>query len=435
MISHLRMALLGYRYDYSRSTDEKIVNEIHYSLRDKLDDVDDEIRRLSRTIAQYRAQLAMRHIASKLAFELASVFILPFFIPFCWLAFQLQEHSKTKRPCDGVKLVFAERFRRNPEIYVVPEDLKELTTVTQPLVHHRLSSSDAQIIGRLLLTAMCLRTPYPIQLALKCAFDIAAVRAAIMGHAPAFILVYWEFSCSLSFVTHAMAQQGVETYNVMHGDKHYYAKHAFFEVNRCYCWSSFYINIFKAEHARADFRLFTNPGFVISEDEKAYLLNNTASGIGIAAPHMATLVRHEDLGHEAGLAFAETVNALAATRPITIRPHPFYESDFVAIEPYLSDDVLVEPPSSKAARMFLLDHRFIVGTVSTLLLEAAHLDRQVVIISTPVTQDVESYHYLYSMPNVTLCTLDTLQETIENIDGGATLGQTGIASEQKPDMS
>ena len=82
MISHLRMALLGYRYDYSRSTDEKIVNEIHYSLRDKLDDVDDEIRRLSRTIAQYRAQLAMRHIASKLAFELASVFILPFFIPF-----------------------------------------------------------------------------------------------------------------------------------------------------------------------------------------------------------------------------------------------------------------------------------------------------------------------------------------------------------------
>ena len=245
-----------------------------------------------------------------------------------------------------------------------------------------------------------------------------------MDVAPRFILVYWEFSCSLSVVTHAMEQTGIETYNVMHGDKHYYAKHAFFEVHRCYCWNGFYVNLFKDEFVSADFRVFTNPRFELTEDERSYQAGHMPAGIGVAAPHMATLAGPNDDQASAASAFAAALNTLAATQAVTIRPHPFYSEDFTAIEGHLSSRVMIERPSEKPARLFLLDHKVIVGTLSTLLLEAAHLGCCVIVIDTPVMEDLKSYHYFYDMDNVTTCTLDDLPDTISTIDGGPDMGQT-----------
>ncbi len=430
MLSRLRMAMLGYRYDYDRPTNERIIASIFENLKDALNDPDDERRRLVRTLAQYRAQLATRPLLSKWIFELASIAALPFFLLTCWLAWQLQGRTKNAETIDGLQLVFAGRWRRNPEIFVVPEELREKVIVTQSLVRHRLSSTDARLISRLLVLSFGRSTPFPFQLALKCAVDIAAVRAAISCYSLSFILVYWEFSCSLSAITQAMAASGIETHNVMHGDKHFYAKHAFFEVHRCYCWNSFYADLFREEYASADFRLFTNPGFILSEEEKSYQALHPATGIGVAAPHLATLAKGDHETEEAARLFANTLNALTSEHPVTIRPHPFYQSKFKSLSTHLSDKVKIEHPSEKSARMFLLDHFVIVGTASTLLLEAAHLGRNVVIVNTPVMRDVESYHFLYGMKNVSLCTLDTLKDVIKTIDDGAPVGQTGPSPEQ-----
>ena len=423
-LSRLRMTLLGYRYDYNRTTDERIISSIQQQWGDSLTVPEDQQRRLSRTIAQYQAQLAMRPGFSKWLFEFASIITLPFFILACWTAYVLQGGSREKSTCDGVQLVFAERWRTNPEIFSVPDELASQSIVTRPLTRHRLSSSDVHVLWSLLGLGLSRATPFPIQLALKCAVDIAAVRVAVMDLAPSFVLVYWEFSCSLSAITQAMAQSTIETYNVMHGDKHYYAKHAFFEVSRCYCWNSFYVDLFREEFVSADFRQFTNPRFVLDKEEESYRSNHSPKGIGIAAPHMATLAARSDDTEAAAKKFANAINALAATDTVTVRPHPFYEEDFKTIKRHLSERVIVEHPAEKPARLFLLDHAAIVGTVSTLLLEAAHLGCQVVIIDTPVMEDVKSYHYLYKLENVTTSTLEDLKAIIAAIDDSAVVGQT-----------
>ncbi len=423
-LSLMRMKLLGYRYDYDRSVDEKIIAAIYTHMASALDGANEQKRRLSRTIAQYRAQLAMRPRLSIWAFEGASFFALPFYLFGYWITYVLRGGDRPTQTCGGVQLVFANRWRDNPEIFAVPGELADRTIVTKPLTHHSLKFSDVRLLAALLAQTIAQRTPFPFQLVLKCAVDIASVRAAVMQLKADFVLVYWEFSCSLSAITLALAHDGIETYNVMHGDKHYYAKHAFFEVDRCYCWNTFYVDIFKQEHVHAEFRVFTNPGFKLSESEKAYRAGNTAKGIGIAAPHIATLANRNDDQIEAAQEFSEAVNALAINHDVTIRPHPFYATEFNAIGKRLLAHVTIELPTSKPARMFLLDHTIIIGTVSTLLLEAAHVGTQVVILSTPVMTDVERYHYLYEMENVSTCTLDQLTDTIAAIDDEAPVGQT-----------
>ena len=422
--SRLRMRSLGYRYDYDRTIDERIVATIREDMGDDLNGPDDERRRLARTIAQYRAQLAMRPRTSLWVFEIASLFALPLFLAGSWIAYRVRGASKHARTCDGLQLVFANRWRDNPEIFAVPDDLKDRSIETECLTQHRLSNSDVRLVAALLVRAIALRVAFPFQLVLKCSVDIAAVRAALTRSRPRFILVYWEFSCSLSAIVQAIGQDGIETYNIMHGDKHYYAKHAFFEVDRCYCWNTFYIDIFQEEHVRADFRVFTNPGFVLSAEEESYCQGNAPTGIGIAAPHIATLSDRNGNQKDAADQFANAVNALAINHPVTIRPHPFYTREFDVIRSRLSSRVTIEHPTSKSARMFLLDYRVIVGTVSTLLLEAAHLGCKVVILSTSVMKNVESYHYLYKMENVFTSTLDTLTDTIATIDAGVMDEQT-----------
>ncbi|MDG2320593.1 MAG: hypothetical protein P8L79_10075 [Rhodospirillaceae bacterium] len=427
-ISRLRMNALGYRYEYNRAIDEKIISDIWTEMHTSLQKPDGRQRRFSRAMAQYRAHLAMRPRVSVWTFEIASFFVLPFFLLGCWATYVLQGGSRDSRALDGLQLVFASRWKNNPEIFVVPDGLTGKSIATQPLDHHRLSSNDSVLILQLLAQSIAQRTPFPFQLALKCAVDVAAVRGAVMRYSPKFILVYWEFSCGLSIITQAMNACGIETYNVMHGDKHYYAKHAFFEVDRCYCWNEYYADLFREEHARSDFQCFTNPGFVLSTAERAHLDNHQPCGVGIAAPHIATLVSQKDSREGAAVQFADAINRLAKTNNVTIRAHPFYADDFNTIRPGLSSDVKIESPDSKPARTFLLDHKIIVGTVSTLLLDAAHLGCQVVAISTAVMKDVEQYHYLYTLENVTTSTLEDLSETIAAIDAKTKVGQTSIAS-------
>jgi len=43
-------------------------------------------------------------------------------------------------------------------------------------------------------------------------------------------------------------------------------------------------------------------------------------------------------------------------------------------------------------------------------------------------KDVEQYHYLYTLENVTTSTLEDLSETIAAIDAKTKVGQTSIAS-------
>lgn len=425
-ISQLRMSLLGYEYNYDRQSNEAIVAEIFKILGQHLNDDNLDLRLMVRAMAQYRAQLAMRPRLSVWLFEVLSLIsLLPYLIVACVKEALIYKETR-RASTSGVRLVFAKRWRSNPEIFSIPDEIREDKIKTRLLKGHQLSAKDLGLIGKLARYTFALRTPFPFQFLLKCAVDLGSVRAALAGLRPKFVIVYWEFSCSLSFITLAMHQSAIETYNVMHGDKFYYAKHAFFEVTRCYCWNSYYVALFKEEHARADFRIFENDSFILTAKENEQRLNCRPGSIGIAAPHIATLAQTKTQEADAAQAFSSAINKLAETHRVKIRPHPFYDAEFETFRPHLMPKINIESPETTSPRQFLIENDIIIGTVSTLLLEAAHLGSNVIILETEVMASVQSYHYLYKMPNVHTARLAVLPEVVANIDARRELGQTRI---------
>ena len=242
--------------------------------------------------------------------------------------------------------------------------------------------------------------------------DISKVRPVLNRNAPQFIIVYWEFSCSLSYLTYILHKQNIKIYNVMHGDKHFYAKHAFFEVDKCFCWNEYYITLFKSVHARSEFIPFENPAFKITSEETKWLNENKPDKIGIVAPHTSTLTDNPVELRTYVIKFSQIINNLALKYDVIIRTHPHYNDDFNIFLKYLSKSITIERPSQREARLFILESRIIIGTVSSILIEAANLNKNVITIDTPAIETFQNYHYMYNLPNVHNSNLNCLYEKV-----------------------
>ena len=414
-IKKIQELLLGYRYNYDRLKNECIVNKVHLKFKKKIDHEDEETRLIARTIAHYESHLELRPLSSIIFFEILSYFLFPAFILFHFFKFLPSRRAYIKKQIGGIKCVFPERWKINKELFITPDLLKEENIKTYPMTNSSLNFTDIVNIFILILKVIKYRNPYPIQLALKCAMDISKVRPVLNKNAPRFILVYWEFSCSLSFLTYILHRQNIKLYNVMHGDKHFYAKHAFFEVDKCFCWNNYYIKLFRNVHARSEFVRFENPAFRITSDEAKWLEKNKPDKIGIVAPHTSTLSDNPNELSKYIIKFSQALNNLALENNLIIRTHPHYNDDFKVFLQYLSKDITIEKPSERKARFFILESRVIIGTVSSILLEAAHLNKNVITIDTPAIETVQNYHYIYNLPNVHNTNLNSLYETIYSL--------------------
>ena len=366
---------------------------------------------MARTTAHYRAQLGLRPEWSKWLFEILAIPILPAFLIWAWLSglFKTQAQSQS---AGGVQLVFSDRFKVNPEIFCMPEDLAKEGFAPRRLKRGFLFGRDVRSIFQLFSSAIYLGTPFPAQLALKCAVDLSKVRGALDGLSPKWVVVYWEFSCAVTFIAWTLKRDGIATYNVMHGDKNFFAKNAFFEVTRCYCWHSHYIDLFKREHVRSDFRTFSNPTFCLSPAEIACSKEKTSTEVGVITPALATLSTKPQDAVRIMQTLARACNAISTEYDVNVRPHPLYREDFRILRPELNDRVQTTAIDKETPRAFILRNAVLIGTNSTMLLEAAYLGRKVILLETPVTAKMEAGHYIYHQPNVFRCAIEDLKATV-----------------------
>lgn len=409
-IAKWRRRALAYKYDFNTNANERIIADVRRAISDRLEAADGRHRAAARTIAHYLAQLALRPRWSKWLFELAALPALPLYLVYASLK-GILKHAHTVEAIDGVQLVFPGRFEINPEIFCIPDELVGARIATKPLESGFLHTQDIWGVLHLLVSALRLRAPFPAQLALKCAVDLSKVRGALNGLAPKWIIVYWEFSCALSFVSGALRGDKIATYNVMHGDKNFYAKNAFFEVDRCYCWDSYYAGLFRKESVRAEFRIFQNPAFKMSAADVLCEAVRRPSTIGLTVPDLEMLSADSREAAHLMKKIAEACNTLAANYDVSVRPHPLYVENFLRLRPFLQDSVEVVTAEDENARAFILRHALLIGTNSTVLLEAAHLGRKVILLSAPTTTRQDRHHYLYSHPNVVTCSIDALTTT------------------------
>ncbi len=410
-VTALRRRALAYRYDFSPDANDQIIAEIYKQLRDHLEDPDANRRGLARTTAHYRAQLKLRPAWSKWIFEILAIPILPVFLAWA-LTRGLLKARPVPRATGGVRLVFPERFKVNPEIFSIPEDLENEGVETRALKPGFLFGRDLRCLFKLLSKAIQLGTPFPLQLTLKCAVDLSHVRGALDGLAPKWIAVYWEFSCAVSLIAAALKMDGIATYNVMHGDKNFFAKNAFFEVARCYCWHRYYVDLFKREYVHSDFKIFQNPAFRLGPADPAPYSNDASANVGLIAPALVTLSDNPQEAARIMETLAAACNTISINYNLSVRPHPIYREDFRGLRPHLNHQVQTAASEQETPRAFILRHAVLVGTSSTMLLEAAHLDRKVIFLKTPVTEDMESGHYIFSWPNVHKCEVKDLAGTV-----------------------
>ncbi len=423
----MRWRALAYKYDFRTDTNNRIIADVRSTLGDRLDDADDEQRKAARTVAQYLAHLRLRPAWSKWLFEAGAIPGLPLFLAWAW-AKGLFRTGDQMRTVGGVRMVFRDRFKINPEIFLIPDELASAPVETRPLKGGFLLGRDVRRTLRLFISAVKLATPFPSQLALKCAVDLSKVRGALTGLVPVWVTVYWEFSCAVTFIAAALRQDGIETYNVMHGDKNFFAKAAFFEVTRCYCWDVYYVDLFQRGHVRADFRVFQNPAFRLSSNEVARERESTPIGVGLMVPALVTLSANPREAMRLMGMIADACNIVAAACEISVRPHPLYGEDFYVLRPKLNGAVRISKADSEGPRAFILNHALLIGTNSTMLLEAAHLGRKVVLLSTAVTAEAGMHPYLHRHPNVFRSSIADLMSTIVRV---ANIGDESLVSVTK----
>lgn len=403
--SWVRKWLLSYRFaDYTAAEHMQMVEKVAVRVGMKrLEHADENIRLPVRSAAHYMAQSALRPLSSRCATELIAMVLLPIGLARWYLAGRGHKSNPVPKVA-GVRWNQLEyRYRLNTDIFHTPQELAADAPQTVFVQARYLRWEDIKLLVGAVRAAWPVLPLFWTQWVFKLAKEMAWARPLIEHHPSDYALIDAECDCSLSVLTWQAHKAGQKLYNVMHGDKFRAASDAFFEADRCYCWNEFYVEQFKLLHARSDFRVYTNPTFVLSEREKAIV----GEGVGVFMPIEETLPTEAELQ-----AFANALNQMAEHYAVRLRPHPMQMNQCDRIVPLLSSKVEITAPRAETSRDFILRHAVIVGSVSTALLESVLLGRQTVCFNCAYGDDLASYHFMYQMSNCALCPLESLDERV-----------------------
>lgn len=402
--SRLRCWLMSYGYVAPLANHLHAIATTKSRLEHAITHDDEAIRLPARSLAQFLCQSKLRPLSSLLLTEgIAAVILLPSLL--LWLGRGITIVPTQREKVRGVrwnKDPF--RFKRNPNIFHTPDELLADAPETRFAETTYMRWPDlcfmAGVAGQIVR-----RSPlFSLQLIFKISKEIAWARYYIEHHPSEYVLLDTEFDCATSALTLYLHRHGQRLYNVMHGDKFRSAMDCFFEVDRCYCWNEFYVNLFKEQHARADFRIYANPNFVRKEIVAA------GNGIGVILPVAMFIGGEKELR-----AFCQGINTLSGRYPIEIRPHPAYAYEQETLKPHLSDNVVFSDPSCETARQFIGRHQLIVGTTSTAITESIMLGVQTACVRCPYVNDIATYHFMFTLPNCHLVSSDALASQIIEI--------------------
>ena len=401
----VRKRLLNYRFaDFSTQQYMKIVDDIADRVGDAIHD-ENEIRRLAvRSAAHYNGQLVLRPMTSRIVTELMSWFLLPLAL-MRWSMAGMLHKGKSAPKVAGVRWNQSEFvYRLNPSMFHTPPELADDAPQTVFTQARYLRWRDIILLMRAAYYVRPYVGIFAQQWLFKVAKEMAWARPTLDAYPSEYALFDGETDCAFSMLTLFARQNGQKLYNVMHGDKYRASSDAFFEADRCYCWSEFYVEQFKLLHVRSEFRIYPNPVFQLSEEEKT----RRGEGLGVFMPISETMPREEDRQ-----AFASAMNALAEHFPVHIRPHPTHVNHAESFRSLLSGKVEIVAPRGESSCQFILRHKVILGSVTTALLESVMLGRPTVIFSSSYGEDAMTYHYMYREPNCHVCPLSELAKTAE----------------------
>ena len=246
---------------------------------------------------------------------------------------------------------------------IVPAELKNRFCSLKIIDH--LQKSVLTSKDKAYLLSIIKRYPFSWYFILKIVIKISEYSALIKMYHPKAIIVCNEYSFTSSILTDYCHLHGVVHINIMHGDKLYYIRDAFFKYDECYVWEQYYKDLFIS--LRADpgqFRIAVPDSLKFSEDIKGayhydykYYLGNESSD------ELKIIKRNLDI-------------LKGKNFHIRIRPHPRYtnikamKSIFVDYE-FEDNEMPIETS--------LMETKNVISLYSTVLIQALYNNINIII--------------------------------------------------------
>lgn len=185
---------------------------------------------IERSYFQYKCQMLFNgrlitYILDCVSFPVAIVYLVKF------------GKKRNVKKLDSKDLIF---FRDGKPENILPNSLKNKyqSIETKPLEGIILTKFDKKIIKNIIF-----RYPFSWHFILKCIIKIGKYSYAIKKYSPKVIVVCAEYSFTSSVLTKYCREKEIKHINVMHGEKLYYIRDAFFEFDECYVWDKYYVNL------------------------------------------------------------------------------------------------------------------------------------------------------------------------------------------------
>lgn len=408
-----RTRLLRYRPIYDTARAEALLAEIHQNLTPFLAHPDETLRYVAASRGHYVAQSRQRPLYSRIVLEILCAAMLLPALGYWWArAPKVKPQKQTLR---GMRVVYGPRALA---IVHLPSELEASCEHTLIPAQRYLRAHDIHLLAHAAWLMMRqLRVRFKdrhfsglIQHWFKLAAENARLRPVLDICQTRYIAVYAEYDCALSYLTLLCHRENVSLYNIIHGDHLMDVANPFFQVDRCYTWHPFYNALFVRQHVQADFRLFTNPNFSMTEEEARFI----PCGVGVIMPH--PIYSSSDAAYAEELrSFVEVLNRLASEREVTLRPHPLHPECYNQIRPLLSSAVHISDPHQEPVRKFIVRHESIIGVYSALLIEATMMGREVIVIENDATRQIAQYHYWFACKNVKLLPISQLVDALAPI--------------------
>jgi hypothetical protein len=223
--------------------------------------------------------------------------------------------------------------------------------------------SDVGFICKLLA-----RAPHHPYFVLKALMNVVHYSDMISRHSPKVMIQFGEFSFSSSLLTAYCHRHHVTHIDIMHGEKLYFIRDAFFHYDECYVWDEYYADLFRSLKAEpSQFRV------ALPRSMKLELTINHNPNIYADYKYYLALYNEKQIKSIVeSMAFAKLEG-----KSVKYRPHPRY-SDMVLLKKYVSQEE-IEMPSEVSIMESISNLSFAVGSYTTVLSQAFFSGKKVIL--------------------------------------------------------
>lgn len=246
---------------------------------------------------------------------------------------------------------------------------------------------------------LAMRYPFSPFFVSKCMLKISKYSSLITCYKPEAIIVHNEYSYTSSVLTAYCRIHGVKHLNVMHGEKLYYIRDSFFEYDECYVWDEHYKNLLM--DMRADERQF-----IIALPPSIKFDTEQYKSEKDFADYKYYLTKFNEYQIESIVKSMQFIKSFG--KKIKYRPHPRY-SNIGLLKKYVNAEE-IEMPGEVSIFSSISNTEYVIGSYSTVLLQAFYAGRSVVCDDITYVQNYRKLkEYRWILANAKTIRLSELQ--------------------------